>query len=391
MSSYDVVIAGAGINGAATFFHLAKGGSSVALVEQSQPAFGPTGRSSAICSQFYAMPELAQLAYRGTEYLRALEDLTGRGCDFVQVGQMWAGPAEVVDEWTELAATLARLGLPVEVSTPERIVEMAPQISPEGIEAAIWESNCGYADPSMATMALVDAGRTAGGEVVLNTEVQSLTLEGERVVGVETEAGEKIGADVVVLALGPWTGTFVSRLGLELPLTIERHPHAVVMAPESAEDILPFAWYDHELEYYARPDGKNLLLIGEWSGGAHTGGAHGEDGPDEERLRPVTNPAEFEENVGLDESQGIVRAMAPRFPAVSELGIRPGYAGLYDMSPDGDPIIGPLPGYEGLIVMAGTSGHGFKLGPAFGEEVARLITTGEAPMLDPLGVERLLG
>ena len=390
MTSFDAIVVGAGINGAATFFHLARSGSSVALLEKTQPAFGPTGRSSAITSQFYAMPELAQLAYRGTEYLRELEDLTGQGCDFRQIGQMWAGGPDQVDEWSELARTLAAQGLPVEVVTPEHIVETAPHIQADGLAIGIWESNCGYADPSMATTAFVNAGRNSGGEVLLNSEARSLLLDGDRVVGVETVTGERIGADAVVLAIGPWTRAFLSQFGVELPLTIERHGHAVVSAPETAEDVLPFAWYDHNFSYYARPDGKNLILIGEWSGGAHSGGAHGTEGPDAERLAPVSNPDQYEENVGLEESKGIVQLMSSRVPTMRDIGIRPGYAGLYDMSPDGDPIIGPLPGFEGLIVVAGTSGHGFKLGPAVGEELARLLTTGEAPLLEPLRIDRLL-
>ena len=390
MTSFDVVVVGAGINGAATFFYLAQSGSRVALLEKTQPAFGPTGRSSAITSQFYGMPELAQLAYRGTEYLRDLEDLTGHGCDYRQVGQMWAGGPDEVDEWSELAQTLAQEGLPVEVVTPEHIVEAAPHISGDGLAIGIWESNCGYADPSMATTALVNGGRAAGGEVLLNSDVRSLLLEGERVVGVETVAGDRVGADSVVLAIGPWTRAFLSPFGVELPLTIERHAHAVVSAPDTAEDVLPFAWYDHNHFYYARPDGQHLILIGEWSGGAHSGGAHGSEEPDAERVAEVSDPDEYEEGVGLEESKSIVALMSSRFQTIRDLGIRPGYAGLYDISPDGDPIIGPVPGLEGLIVVAGTSGHGFKLGPAVGEELARLITTGEAPLLKPLGVDRLL-
>ncbi|WP_281060852.1 FAD-dependent oxidoreductase [Mesorhizobium sp. M7A.F.Ca.US.006.01.1.1] len=73
---------------------------------------------------------------------------------------------------------------------------------------------------------------------------------------------------------------------------------------------------------------------------------------------------------------------------MAELGIRPGYAGLYDMSPDDLPVIGAMPGVEGLVVSAGSSGHGFKTGPAVGEAVARLVTEGAQPILAPFSPSR---
>ena len=80
--------------------------------------------------------------------------------------------------------------------------------------------------------------------------------------------------------------------------------------------------------------------------------------------------------------------MLPRVPRIGELGIRPGYACLYDMSPDDLPVIDQIPGTEGLFVVAGSSGHGFKLGPAVGEELARLATSGRSDLLSPFSLSR---
>ncbi|WP_395383679.1 FAD-dependent oxidoreductase [Mesorhizobium sp. UC22_110] len=71
-----------------------------------------------------------------------------------------------------------------------------------------------------------------------------------------------------------------------------------------------------------------------------------------------------------------------------ELGIRPGYAGLYDMSPDDLPVIGAMPGVEGLLVSAGSSGHGFKTGPAVGEAVGKLALHDAQPILAPFSPTR---
>jgi sarcosine oxidase subunit beta len=75
---------------------------------------------------------------------------------------------------------------------------------------------------------------------------------------------------------------------------------------------------------------------------------------------------------------------------MANLGVRRGYAGLYDMSPDDLPVIGPVPGIDNLYVISGSSGHGFKLGPAVGEAVAQLIETGQSSLLAPFSPERFL-
>ena len=73
------------------------------------------------------------------------------------------------------------------------------------------------------------------------------------------------------------------------------------------------------------------------------------------------------------------------------LGIRPGYAGLYDMSPDDLPVIGAMPGIDNFIVAAGSSGHGFKTGPAVGEAIAQMVTRGRQQILEPFSPGRFVG
>ncbi|HEY7687576.1 MAG TPA: FAD-dependent oxidoreductase, partial [Dongiaceae bacterium] len=103
---------------------------------------------------------------------------------------------------------------------------------------------------------------------------------------------------------------------------------------------------------------------------------------------PVADPEVYDETVDAEESAAILAYITPRIPAIESLGIRKGYAGLYDMSPDDNPIIDRLPDVDGAYVICGSSGHGFKLGPAVGEEVARLVTTGRSDLLAPFKLSR---
>jgi sarcosine oxidase subunit beta len=202
------------------------------------------------------------------------------------------------------------------------------------------------------------------------------------VAGVEL-ADRRLGADQVVVTAGPWTRPLIAALGYELPIWVERHEMAVVDAGGRATDFMPFSWVDDLLPSYARPDGDRVILAGVWAGGGT-----GLRNQEVKRPERVEDPEVFNSGLSDDESADILSVLLPRFPKIAELGIRPGYAALYDMSPDDNPLIGPIPGLAGLFVVCGSSGHGFKLGAGVGEEVARLVATGAAPLLAPFRVDR---
>jgi sarcosine oxidase subunit beta len=95
--------------------------------------------------------------------------------------------------------------------------------------------------------------------------------------------------------------------------------------------------------------------------------------------------------VPIAESSEHVERATPRIPALETLGIRPGYAAVYDMSPDGFPIVDEVPGVRGLIVMAGTSGHGFKLAAGLGGLVSDLAQGRRSSLLRPFRFDREFG
>ncbi len=382
--SCDVVVVGAGIAGASAAFHLASQGIRTVLVERDHPASGPTGKSSAVCHLFYTVPQLSRLARRGCAILKAIPELCGGPTVFHPNGVLWCAGTRNVGEF---ASSIARIrdeeGGGIDAVTPDDIARMAPGFTLDGIVLAAWEAEYGYADPYDATNALAQGARDRGAIYLGGRTVDRFAVAGGKLSGVALSDGTRISADRAVVAVGPWTKALMRQFGVDLPLHIERHAMAVLDAPGRANEILPFSWVDDVLSHYARPEGRNTILVGTWAGGGT--GIRNEA---TERPREVKVAGEYDALVSTDESAWIVEQMAPRVPAVAELGIRPGYACMYDMSPDDLPIADQVPGIDGVTFVAGSSGHGFKLGPAVGEEAARLATTGHSELLAPFSLAR---
>ena len=382
MATHDVIVVGAGIAGASTAFFLAERGIDVALIEMEHPASGPTGRSSAVTHAFYLQSELSRLAIAGVETLRRIPELTGEAKVHFDCGMMWACGADAAPAWQAAAARIAGEGSKIETLTPDELARLAPDINLDGIALALWEEAYGYADPYGATQALVKGARQRGAKVHLNTRVTRLVASSGKIQGVETGQG-MLSAPLVVSAAGVWTKPLIAALGYDLPIHVERHIMTVLDGGGKASRYMPFSWCDDLLCNYARPDGDRVVLCGVWAGG-------GTGIRNQTIARPevVADPGSYRADTDESECIDALSFLLPRFPRLAELGVRPGYAGLYDMSPDDNPLIGPVPGIEGLIAICGSSGHGFKLGAGVGEEVARLIVDRRSDLLAPFRLDR---
>lgn len=380
----ELLVVGAGIAGACAGFHAASAGIDTIIVERDHPASGPTGRSSAMCHLFYTMAELSRLARRGSELFKALPEMTGGPTVYHVTGVLWVAGEENVALWRESVRRIRDdEGGGLDEIGRDAIAEIAPNFVLDDVAIAVWEPDYGHVDPYDAAGAFAQGARDKGAKLLQQRSVTGFAVEAGKVTGAALSDGTKIAADRVICAAGPWTRDLIKPLGIDLPLTIERHGMAVLDAPGKARDILPINWVDDIRTHYARPEGDNTILIGTWAGGG-TGVRH------EEAVRPKTVEVagDYDSGFSTDEAVWTMEHMVPRCPQLAELGIRPGYACMYDMSPDDLPIVDELPGAEGLFIVAGSSGHGFKLGPAVGEEAVRLATTGASELLAPFSLAR---
>jgi len=326
---------------------------------------------------------LSQLAARGVDILKQTHELTGEAIGFTEVGLLWAVDPDSAEPFGDAVERIRGEGIDIESLPPDELEKLAPEYNWDGVPFAVWEPAAGYIDPYGATNAFARAARNRGVDFRPNTRVRHLVSEGGRIAGVETEDGARFAADIVIVATGVWSKPLIAQIGVELPLTIERATVAVLDAPGRARDHMPFTWADNRFMNYGRPDGEDAIILGTWHGGGIA-----ERNPETERGLAVSDPDKNSPTVSDDETVSIIETFLPRMPNLSDLGVKPGVACVYDMSPDDLPIVDRVPGTEGLWVACGSSGHGFKLGPSIGEAVAHFATTGEPGLLAPFSLDR---
>jgi len=358
MSSYDVAVIGAGVHGASVAFHLANRGVRTAVIERTAPAGGPTGRSSAIVRAYYTNAFLARVAGDSIAMFRDFEHHTGRDAGFRETGLLVLHPPEDEATVREVVPRLNDQGIPTDLLEPQQVVAEWPAFDLDGIAIAAFERDAGYADPVLTTQGLLERARELGAEINLGHGVKSIERRGSAW-NVSTTDGS-IAAERVLIAAGPWSAPLAAMVGADLQLTVERH---IVATFAWGDDTRVPAHGDLPNGYYFRPEGEELFLMGP---------LHPE---------PNVDPDDFDEHVGTSEAERLGAGVVRRAPALRHATARGGWASLYDVSPDWQPVIGEIA--PGVFVDAGTSGHGFKLAPALGAHIADLLTGGEAdPGLD---------
>ena len=360
MNAFDVAVIGAGIHGASAAFHLASRGVSTVVIERTSPAGGPTGRSSAICRAYYTNAFLASVARDSIAMFRDFEKHTGHDAGFRETGLLVLHPPEDESTVREVVPRLNEQGISTELLTPDEVRAAWPAFDLEGIAVAAFERDAGHADPVLSTQGLLERARELGAESRMQTRVIGIGRDGGAW-RVSNDDGSFVTADAVLIAAGPWTKPLAAQVGADLPLTVERH--IVATFAWSGGPQMP-AHGDLPNGYYFRPEGDELFLVGP---------LHPE---------PTVDPDAFSERVRSDETSELGNRVVRRVPGLQQATSRGGWASLYDVSPDWQPVIGEIA--EGVFVDAGTSGHGFKLAPALGRHLADLVTGAE---VDP-GLEQ---
>lgn len=355
----DVVIIGAGVNGASLAFHLARAGAGrVVVLEKSVAAAGATGLSSGLVRMHYTNEVEARLARASFEYFRHWSDIVGGDCGFVETGFIRTVAPHNVEKLRATVAMLQRIGVATELIDPAQLHDLAPAMRTDEITLAAYEPHSGYADPSATTLSLLEAARRHGVALRQGCEVTSFRQQGERITGVETTTGI-IEAGSVVCAAGGWTMKLLERLGLSFPVWNVRHQ--VIMLQRPPELRTHMTYIDGVLDAYYRPDSPGMTLVG--SGPMETG----------------VHPDRFSQAVDDSFVEAVAEKISRRIPAMENAAYVRGWSGVFAVSADLHPLIGPVPGFDHLYGIFGCNGTGFKVAPAVGKAVAELIMGASTP------------
>jgi glycine/D-amino acid oxidase-like deaminating enzyme len=286
------------------------------------------------------------------------ERVDGASCGFRHTGYL-LGVDEKMRAPMEASVALQRsVGIDTRLVSPAEMRELEPRLRVDDLVAGCYEPASGYCNPVETAQGFARAARAAGARLLEDCAVIGLLVDGDRVRGVRTGAGE-IHAPVVLNAAGLWSARLAAMAGVALPIHVCRHKISIVSWPEAERRPHPMV-YDFVTNIYTRPELGEHILVG---------------GLDAEESRDAVDPDAYKEGVSLDESTDALARVGHRFPVLEDGEIARGYAGCFDVTPDWHPILDRV-GPEGYHVAAGFSGHGFKLSPAVGHMVATLITEG---------------
>lgn len=360
----DVVVIGGGINGCTTAYALAsRGVKRVVLVEKGHIASGPTGRSSGIVRQHYSHETLAAMARDSVRVWADFANRIGGDAGFVPCGVVFAAGQRAADSVKATVAMQQRIGIDARLLSVDEMKALEPELDADGLACGAYEPGGGYADPALAASSFASAAERLGVTLMRKTRVTGLTIDAGRIQGVVTSAGP-ISAPIVINIAGVWGDEIAAMAGAHIPIKVSRHPVVIVQRPARWRNSTP-VWGDLVNGWYFKPERQVTMMVGSI--------ADIEDVADRENHSTTPSFQEIEE---------FSAAILKRFPVMEEGSAQGGWAGLYDVTPDWQPVIDRIPQVEGFYCACGFSGHGFKIGPAVGNAVAELVLDGSCRTYD---------
>jgi dimethylglycine dehydrogenase len=370
-SHVRVAVIGGGVVGCSVLYHLTRlGWRDVVLLERDELTCGSSWHAAGGMHTLNSDPNVAKLQDYTIRLYRELEEISGQSCGIhLTGGIMLAGTPERFDFLKTAHARGKVLGLDSEFISIEEARRRHPLIEAGQFVGALFDPYEGHIDPSGVTHAYAKAARLAGAEIYRKTPVVDLQPDADGGWRVVTPEGT-IKAEAVVNAAGLWAREVGRLVGLELPVLAMAHHYLVTEdLPEVLERDaeLPHC-IDFGAEIYLRQEGKGLLL-----------------GTYERDCRPWaehTTPADFSHELlepDLDRIAPSLELAFQHFPALGRAGIKRVINGPFTFAPDGNPLVGPVPGLRNFYVACGVMA-GFSQGGGVGLSLASWMVEGDPGM-----------
>jgi len=356
----DAVIIGAGIMGCAIAHELAaRGMTEVVVLERDTIGRGATADAAGGIRQQFSTETNIRLATHSVRVWESFAERFGLDIGLKQQGYLFllTDPAQEPVFRANLSLQ-QQLGVPARWLTPEEIGEINPHVVLDDVLGGTFCPEDGWVDTYTATMGYAQAAKRLGVEFREETSAIGFRMQGGRVAAVETPTG-CIWTNRAIVCAGPYSRRVGALAGAELPISPYRRMSFITEPFPTLPGTLPMT-IEFSSGLYFHPESGGFLF--------------GMGNPHE--------PSSFDKTVDDDWMVTNVEALVARAPAFAEANVMRGWAGFYEITPDDNPLLGWVPGVDGLGIAAGFSGHGFMQGPAIGACLSELILDGVATTVD---------
>jgi sarcosine oxidase subunit beta len=364
MRTAEVVIIGGGIVGSSIAYHLTAAGCKNVLVieRESSPGKGSTGKSMGGVRAQFSTPVNILMSLYSIPFYAAFDQTLGYPCGYRAQGYLFCATSDQHMAYlrTNHECQL-RLGLKTaRLISADDIRRMFPQLRSDDIVGGAFCSTDGFVDPYSAMNGFMACASENGAELWKNTEVTGIQRDSDGISGVETSRGQ-VSTRKVVNCAGAWAASIAEMVGIDLPV----EPLRRMLVPTEPFDQFPHTApmiIDMSNGFHFRPEGLGFLLA--WND------------PEE----PPGYKTDFDPNF----IEKILTRAADRVPIFENLAVNPkrAWAGLYEMTLDHHPILGPVPEVPGFFLANGFSGHGVMHAPATGKILSDLILHGTTDLID---------
>lgn len=359
MQSYDAIVIGAGVIGSSVAYHLARlGARQVLVLDRLQIGAGTSTQSSGILRTHYSVIENVELAKRSWSVFKDFAGYLGdeeASAGLVKCGYLICAPeGPKLEPLRQSLAGQERMGVEVRLIDRAAARELLPIAHFDDAALIGYEPEAGFADAYLVATGFARAARRLGVKIMEGVNVERLLMEGGKVVGVQTSQGT-FHSSTVISTQNIWATDIEQWTGVPTPVKAERHAVLALEGPEAYSFQMPvFKDLGSPGMLYCRSYGGNQMLVSEGTVGETLAAPDNEQG-----------------DISMDYVVEVGAQVAERFPSFGEAGLASSWTGVYDVTPDWNPVLGRLPDVPGLVVGYGFSGHGFKLSPGVGLVLAQ--------------------
>ena len=362
----SAIVIGAGVTGLSTAYHLAKRGyGRVIVLEKNEIGAGSSSRAAGISTGLLWSETGVRARRHALRIFREFSNELPRyifhnehGCLNLFSPELWPARAALLPLYDRLEA-------PYQVLSPAEIRRRWPGLNPADDYLGLLDPTGGYSEPAEYIPGLTQRARALGVEIRENVQVDEICLKQGRTCGVKTAEGV-IPADVVIVATYAWIQPLLASIGVSLPIKTFVHQRYVSAPLDNPVQFPPIN--ADPFNGYIRPSKGNRILLGI-------------ETPDRDDFKVSALDFRLER---LTATPDLIAPAVERFkgflPSLADLQWESTHIGLITFSMDGEPIIGPVTGVDGLWVGNCFHSGGFSYSPATGFFLAELVATGSAPI-----------